>query len=192
MSRPVQRSVRRLKKLVTYLKAHPRVVQKIKQDCVTVGDGRLRLVRVFCDTEEHQRRLFDVERSLLEGVECDARSRGIEQRRSRVPRGGEGCQRGLGLPVSLSRYLGPFPATMLRLCAHRQQRVQRNLPKKVRHLEVAYLWLQDLTREGRIMVKKIPGQLNPSDLMTKYLNGENPPSTTWRSLDLQRIKGDGL
>ena len=41
MSRPVQRSFRRLKKLVRYLKAHPRVVQKIKlvhqggeQDCL--------------------------------------------------------------------------------------------------------------------------------------------------------------
>ena len=43
MSRAVQRSLRRLKKLVRYLKAHPRVVQKIKlghqggeQDCVAV------------------------------------------------------------------------------------------------------------------------------------------------------------
>ena len=33
------------------------------------------------------------------------------------------------LPVSKSRFGDPFPATRRRLCAHRQQRVQRNLPK---------------------------------------------------------------
>ena len=42
---------------------------------------------------------------------------------------------------------------------------------KVRHLEVAYLWLQDLTRKGRVTLQKIPGQLSPADLMTKYLSG---------------------
>ena len=38
---------------------------------------------------------------------------------------------------------------------------QRTGLEKVRHLEVAYLLLQELTRKGRIMVKRIPGQLNP-------------------------------
>ena len=48
---------------------------------------------------------------------------------------------------------------------------QRTGLEKVRHLEVAYLWLQDLTRKGRITLKKILGQLNPADLMTEYLSG---------------------
>ena len=140
------------------------------------GDCRLGLGRVFSYTKGHPRRLFDVERSLHEGVEYDAMSRGLEQRRSRVLCCGDGRQRGPELPVSLSRFGDPIPATRPRLCSHRQQRVQWNLSKKkvlgeVRHLEVAYLWLQNLSRKVRIMVKKILGQLNPADLMTKYLIG---------------------
>ena len=43
--------------------------------------------------------------------------------------------------------------------------------EKVRHLEVAYVWLQELARKGRIIVKKVSGELNPVDVMTKYLSG---------------------
>ena len=41
---------------------------------------------------------------------------------------------------------------------------------RVRHLAVSDLWIQDKLREGVFSLSKIPGQLNPADLLTKYVN----------------------
>ena len=41
---------------------------------------------------------------------------------------------------------------------------------KVKHMEVPYLWLQDLVRKGKVIMKKVAGLQNPADLMTKYLS----------------------
>ena len=55
---------------------------------------------VHTGTNEHRRRLFDVERGLLEDVEYDSRVCGIGQWRSRVLCGGEGHEG----PVSVSGF----------------------------------------------------------------------------------------
>ena len=41
---------------------------------------------------------------------------------------------------------------------------------KMRHIEVRDLWLQREVLRGRVEVSKIPGESNPSDLLTKYLH----------------------
>ena len=38
---------------------------------------------------------------------------------------------------------------------------------KLRHLETSQLWLQDKVHKGEVIVKKIKGLLNPSDILTK-------------------------
>ena len=38
---------------------------------------------------------------------------------------------------------------------------------KLRHLEVKYLWLQEMTKRGVIVVRKISGRENPADVLTK-------------------------
>ena len=48
--------------------------------------------------------------------------------------------------------------------------VQRHGLGKLRHINVQYLWLQDKVRMKELEVKKVPGQDNPADLMTKYLD----------------------
>ena len=40
---------------------------------------------------------------------------------------------------------------------------------RMRHIEVRELWLQEEVRKGRVVVKKVAGQQNPADLMTKFL-----------------------
>ena len=49
---------------------------------------------------------------------------------------------------------------------------QRTGLGKAKHIDVQHLWLQDLAREGRVTYKKVPGDQNPSDLMTKGLSHE--------------------
>jgi hypothetical protein len=43
---------------------------------------------------------------------------------------------------------------------------------KARHIETQWLWIQQATREGRVLMNKIPGKENPADLFTKPLNRE--------------------
>ena len=43
---------------------------------------------------------------------------------------------------------------------------------KARHIETQWLWIQQATREGRVIMNKIPGKENPADLFTKPLNQE--------------------
>eukprot|EP00971_Amphidinium_carterae_P067166 1329507-Amphidinium_carterae.1 len=40
---------------------------------------------------------------------------------------------------------------------------------RIRHLEVRYLWLQDLTEQKNLTVPKVPGTSNPADMGTKHL-----------------------
>jgi hypothetical protein len=43
---------------------------------------------------------------------------------------------------------------------------------KVRHIDVAYLWLQQNVEEVLISVRKVHGKNNPADLCAKYLGSE--------------------
>ena len=54
---------------------------------------------------------------------------------------------------------------------------------KMKHLEIRDLWLQKEVREGRVIVSKVRGTENPSDLGTKILNCEDIR---------QRLDGMGL
>ena len=42
--------------------------------------------------------------------------------------------------------------------------------EKMKHLEITDLWLQEEVRDGKVIVNKVLGTENPSDLGTKILN----------------------
>ena len=42
---------------------------------------------------------------------------------------------------------------------------------KVKHLETRTLWVQDQVERGRLRVRKIDGEHNQADVLTKYLSG---------------------
>ena len=44
---------------------------------------------------------------------------------------------------------------------------------KVRHIEIGYLWLQDVVSMKRLSVRKVKGVDNPADLGTKHLKSED-------------------
>ena len=41
---------------------------------------------------------------------------------------------------------------------------------KLRHIDVGKLWVQDLREEGTLEVRKVEGESNPADQLTKYLH----------------------
>ena len=43
---------------------------------------------------------------------------------------------------------------------------------KLRHINIGMLWIQEKTEDGTVVVKKVKGVSNPSDMMTKHVNRE--------------------
>ena len=43
---------------------------------------------------------------------------------------------------------------------------------KLGHINIGLLWIQEKTEHGEIVVKKVKGASNPSDMMTKNINRE--------------------
>ena len=41
---------------------------------------------------------------------------------------------------------------------------------RIRHIETKWLWLQQVVRDGKVRLRKIPGTKNPADICTKYKN----------------------
>ena len=41
---------------------------------------------------------------------------------------------------------------------------------KLRHIDLKELWLQEAVKQGKVRLKKVHGETNPADLLTKYLN----------------------
>ena len=60
---------------------------------------------------------------------------------------------------------------------------------KMRHIEVRDLWLQREVMKGQVKVVKIPGDDNPADLMTKFLNAETI-GRRLEKMNLRRTSGN--
>ena len=50
--------------------------------------------------------------------------------------------------------------------------ISRTTCGKAPHIEIQHLWLQQVVRENKSTVKKIPSEVNSSDLGAKHLTSE--------------------
>ena len=69
--------------------------------------------------------------------------------------------------------------------------VRRTGPAKLRHIELRWLWVQEALRQRRFVLKGLPGNVNPSDLGTKYHPGEKLRQLIDLCLGLRRCGRDG-
>ena len=77
---------------------------------------------------------------------------------------------GLGL-VSLARDLGFEFKLRLWVDSNTAKAIVSRLGLgKVRHLEVRYLWAQEALRAKKFEVRKISGETNPADILTKLMS----------------------
>ena len=84
----------------------------------------------------------------------------------------KGASEGLGFQAACQDLgTGPMTVNTLTDSSACKGICQRTGLGKIRHIDVALLWLQDLVRKGRVVMKKIPGVKYPADLLTKYLAG---------------------
>ena len=82
----------------------------------------------------------------------------------------EGATRGIGLRTMLSEMGVEVSVVVISTdsSAAKSFASQRGL-KKMRHIEVKELWLQEAVCRGKVKLLKIEGTKNPSDMFTKYL-----------------------
>ena len=178
MDRPTCTSWRKLKKLARYWKGHPRVVQKIKLDV----DGVVNEVKIIVDSDWSgcsQTRTSTNGGIIMVGDVC-LKAWSTTQRVVVLCSGEaeyyaaiKGASEGLGLLAGCAD-LGSWTtgAVSLRVLTNSSACkgiFQRTGLGKIRHIDVAILWLQDLVRKGKIQMSRIPGKENTADLLTKYL-----------------------
>ena len=48
--------------------------------------------------------------------------------------------------------------------------IDRRGSGRLRHIKIGHLWIQERAEEGEIQVRKVRGDSNVADLMTKHLN----------------------
>ena len=69
---------------------------------------------------------------------------------------------------------------------------------KLRHIELKYLWVQELVQEQRIVIKKINGLDNPADCLTKPKDSKcfkpllSRLGARWRSATAERGSSRGV
>ena len=173
-------SWRKLKKLARYLRGQPRVVQKIKLDVDWVGNE----VKIVVDSDWagcSQTKKSTNGGCIMVGDVC-LKAWSTTQRVVALSSGEaecyaaiKGASEGLGFLGGCAD-LGIWTngAVSLRVLTDSSACkgiCQRTGLGKIRHIDVAMLWLQDLVRKGKIQMSKIPGKENPADFLTKYLPG---------------------
>ena len=62
---------------------------------------------------------------------------------------------------------------------------------RMRHIEIRDLWLQKEVLKGLVKVVKIPGESNPADLMTKFLNAETVKERL-KAMNLRTMPGNPI
>ena len=98
----------------------------------------------------------------------------------------KGLSQGIGLR-SMGADLGIPMKLELRTDATAAMGMSRRLGVgKIRHLDVALLWVQHQVRSGECVLRKVPGTENPGDALTKHLSGPDLRGHLQRmSLELQ-------
>jgi hypothetical protein len=60
---------------------------------------------------------------------------------------------------------------------------------KLRHIDTQTLWIQEKVRTKQIMLKKVLGELNPADLLTKFLTSKDKQEQLIKLFGLVSMKG---
>ena len=82
----------------------------------------------------------------------------------------EGASRGLGLQSMLGELGVQVALTVWTDSSSAKAYASTRGLGRMRHVEVKDLWLQGLVKSGRVSLRKVRGDINPADPMTKYLD----------------------
>ena len=198
MAKPTRKSMMKMKRIVRYLVGAERLVWRFNE---WNGDRDYARLDVYVDSDwagGEDRKSTSGGIVLLEGVAVKHWSR---TQRSRALSVGEaeyyalvtGSAEGLGIE-SLADDMGyKLKVTVVWTDSNtaRSLASRRGLGK-MRHVELRYLWVQDMVKENRLRVKRVSGVDNPADHLTKPKGGlEMEPAIAAAGGALLRRGGPG-
>jgi hypothetical protein len=175
MSTPTARAWKRLKRVARYLLQYPVLSYRFE------FQRSQAVVEVFVDSDHagcRESRKSTTGFALLHGSHCV--KTGSSTQTTIAMSSGEaelyavvrGASEGLGLQA-LADDLGVVRSVRVWTdSAAAKGMVSRTGAGRQRHLEVKYLWVQQACREERFAIRKVAGERNPADLLTKPLSGE--------------------
>ena len=174
MSNPHESNVVALKRLARYLKLRPRLVFMFKFQAMP---NRL---SVYCDSNHagclktrkstqggvvmvgnHCIKSWSSTQAIIATSSGEAEYYGIVKASS-TGLGIKSMMQDLGIHMSLE--------VLTDATAAKSMASRKGLGRAARHVEVHYLWVQERVCRGDIIMSKVPGEQNPADLLTKYLD----------------------
>ena len=190
MAKPTRANMKKLKNLARYLKGQPRLVQKVKVDGKELEHEDVKVV-VDSDWAGCTATRKSTNGGCILVGDCCVKAWSSTQSVVALSSGEaeyyaavKGASEGLGYMAACAD---------LRIWKGQQHTIkvltdssackgicQRTGLGKVRHIDVALLWLQDMVRKGKVHMKKIPGEFNVADLLTKYVTGGKTAEITNR------------
>jgi hypothetical protein len=173
MSKPTSGSLRRLKRIGCYLKRKPRLIWKFDTQ------EEQYIMNVYTDANWAGCRKTRKSTSggvIMLGMHCLRTWAKTQAVRAKSSAESElyaavrvGCE-GLGALTMMSE-LGKNLSMRLHIDSTAAKAILERVGlQKIRHLDVDTLWMQDLAAKEHIDIRKIPGDKNVADLMTKHLN----------------------
>jgi len=177
MSRPTEEGKWKIKRVVRYLVGAERVVWRYGE--FEGGGEKLRLdVHVDSDWAGNgaDRKSTSGGMAMLEGVGVKHWSR---TQKTRALSSGEaefngmvtGCAEGLGIKAVAADMGYEVEVTIWTDSTAGKSVASRRGLGKLRHVELKYLWIQDVVKEGRLKVRKVDGAKNVADHLTKGKSG---------------------
>ena len=170
MSRPTQRSWRQLKQLGRYFVGKADMTWEYK------AGARTDMIDVYVDSDwagdRQQRKSTSGGLVIVGGIAVKSWSR-TQRGRSLSSAEAEYYAIVTGVAEALAvQALAEEMGWKMSVCVHTDSSAAKAVASrrglgKLRHIELKYLWVQELVQEQRIAIKKINGLDNPADCLTK-------------------------
>ncbi len=87
-----------------------------------------------------------------------------------------GTQEALASLTMLKEFAMPMGAKLVTDASAALAISQREGLGKLKHIDISWLWIQDVAKRKPVLYGKVPGVQNPADAMTKYLTKQNMDS----------------
>ena len=101
----------------------------------------------------------------------------------------DGATRRIGMKTMLEELGVPVEVVLATDSSAAKSLGSRRGTGKIKDLETKWLWLQAEVAEGRTKFEKVPGDVNPADVLTKYKSGKDIDKLL-ACMGVEAVKGD--
>jgi hypothetical protein len=175
MAAPTQRHLRRLKRIGRYLLGRPRA------ECLYPWQEQTRVLDSYTDSDwagDKVSRKSTSAGCLMRGSHCiktwakRQQVIALSSAEAELYAGLRTASEGLGVQSLMHDMGGQIEVEVWIDSSSALALSHKTGLGKAKHIQIQDLWIQDAVKQGRIRMKKVPGEHNCADLMTKDLSAE--------------------